>query len=652
MSNASESSGPDSDGPPVEQPAAAFSSSASACETLHAPLARTTEAPERPSLSAASQASAVLAALSNRDAPYTCRLTLKLAFFFDGTGNNLDADRPTDEHSNIARLFLAHPDGLELSGIYRFYIPGLGTYFRDIGDIGDDDGMAFGKYGDERLDKAMEWLKQAIGKHPADKIIEIRISVFGFSRGATLARAFVRRVQDECSRKRGGLFHWKSVDKPCTVYFLGLFDTVASVGLPASTSYLSYQIATSKVPLKDGLAKRREGSSGLKKISFGPQPGADPTTSAFDGHMGWARNLRIPPIVERTVHLMSMHELRNSFPLDTVWDGETLPPGATEYAYPGVHSNVGGGYRPGEGGKSLEPELLLSKIPLRKMYDEAVANGVPLLPLSNPRVSGDFLYSPELAKRFNSVLATANWRHGRLGDALLSHGELWLRWRFRAIHRKLRNREKQAIAEAEGRFRSDAEGDQARHREGLIAEVKRLESSPERVAAQQDMQRKRDAWMQAEQRDPGTLHEEERQAYMNAKANFEQVSDPYYRARGRLRTLPSYEGELPGHLDVYDEALMEDVQTLLKLRGEMKQPLRPHYQRLVDAYLDEFERQRGLDDERDKLVIDFFDQFVHDSLAGFAKDATLPSDPRCCYIGGDEELKYADLRIAKDVVLA
>lgn len=36
--------------------------------------------------------------------------------------------------------------------------------------------------------------------------------------------------------------------------------------------------------------------------------------------------------------------------------------------------------------------------------------------------------------------------------------------------------------------------------------------------------------------------------------------------------------------------------------------------------------------------------FVHDSLAGFAKDVTLPSDPRCCYIGGDEELKYANNR--------
>jgi len=61
----------------------------------------------------------------------------------------------------------------------------------------------------------------------------------------------------------------------------------------------------------------------------------------------------------------------------------------------------------------------------------------------------------------------------------------------------------------------------------------------------------------------------------------------------------------------------------------------------IEAHDDEFERGKGL---TDPLVIDFFDSFVHDSLAGFAKDVTLPSDPRCCYIGGDEELKYADNR--------
>src|SRR5690348_1888446 len=33
---------------------------------------------------------------------------LTVTFFFDGTGNNLDADIGTGEHSNVARLYQSH----------------------------------------------------------------------------------------------------------------------------------------------------------------------------------------------------------------------------------------------------------------------------------------------------------------------------------------------------------------------------------------------------------------------------------------------------------------------------------------------------------------------------------------------------------------
>ncbi|MED5618254.1 DUF2235 domain-containing protein [Ideonella sp. BN130291] len=643
MTNSSDKGVPAAAGPSRQQPAQALASSASASETLHAPVVPAPAAPvAKPS--AIEQARCVQEALQGRQPAFTCKVALRLAFFFDGTGNNLDADKPTDEHSNVARLFLAHPDDLQDSGTYAFYIPGLGTYFRLIGDIGDDDGMAFGKYGDQRLDKAMQWLKETIAKHPADKIVDIKLSVFGFSRGAALARAFVRRVEAQC-KGTAGRFVWPSVDKPCSVYFLGLFDTVASVGLPASTSGLSLAIAKRWTSLERGLARRRQGETGtgLAQIALGKAPGADPTQAVYDGHMGWAKNLRIPGIVQQTVHLMAMNEARNSFPLDTAWDGTSLPPGATEYAYPGVHSNVGGGYRPGEGGKSLIADLLLSKLPLRHMYDEATAAGVPLLPLTDPRIERDFSYMPALAERFNKVLSSSGWRRGQLGDALLAYREMEFRWRFRKIHLKLRARDKPIIEGQEAAFRRDANGDATAGREGLVAKVARLEKDPQRLAAERDMQRKQSEWMRAVQADPGMDHEVEERAYLAAKARYEDASDEYLRERGRLRTLPSHDGELVGNLDIYDRQLLADVEAVRALQAESTVPLRPHYQRLLDAYLDEFERGQGL---TDPLVIDFFDNFVHDSLAGFAKDATLPSDPRCCYIGGDNELKFADLRPA------
>lgn len=58
----------------------------------------------------------------------------------------------------------------------------------------------------------------------------------------------------------------------------------------------------------------------------------------------------------------------------------------------------------------------------------------------------------------------------------------------------------------------------------------------------------------------------------------------------------------------------------------------------MDAYENEYIHNTGLKDEK---IISFFDSLVHDSLAGFAKDATLPSDPRVVYLGGDEKYRYA-----------
>ena len=59
---------------------------------------------------------------------------VRVSFFFDGTGNNLDADVGNDEHSNVARLFRAHPDKDPGRGIFGYYIPGIGTRFKEIGD--------------------------------------------------------------------------------------------------------------------------------------------------------------------------------------------------------------------------------------------------------------------------------------------------------------------------------------------------------------------------------------------------------------------------------------------------------------------------------------------------------------------------------------
>lgn len=391
---------------------------------------------------------------------HLCQNDIFLGFFFDGTNNNKFRDTPGYSHSNVARLYEAFigtpakqkepklkpavvngrskerevfpdkeflPKGFPVVDFpyYRkVYIPGVGTPFPDVGDSGADGdktlglGMAF--LGEARLcwaqlqvcnqihaaltGKAIEddlsfiapisglaaHAPEAVARLAADHnkallerippmekqvarafdyrkarkpgVRRIRISVFGFSRGAAEARAFVNRIALYWGNSIAGM--------PLSIDFLGIFDTVASVGIAQSV------------------------------------PGAD-------GHMEWAagHNLAIPSAVKRCAHLVSAHEVRASFPLDSVCVAGRLPSNCKEIVYPGVHSDVGGGYSPSEQGRSLGEgaagdQLKLSQVPLAQMYREARMAGVPLAPKGqfNAFLSECFTISPVLRSDFNAYI--------------------------------------------------------------------------------------------------------------------------------------------------------------------------------------------------------------------------------------------------------
>ncbi|HBX8455559.1 TPA: DUF2235 domain-containing protein, partial [Klebsiella pneumoniae] len=103
------------------------------------------------------------------------------------------------------------------------------------------------------------------------------------------------------------------------------------------------------------------------------------------------------------------------------------PPCAREVVYPGMHSDIGGGYPPGDQGKGNDEfdRFLLSQISLHDMYANAFQAGAPLkvpepsLPenLKNanwramdPTMQLEFAVSPELINRFNA------WRELTLGQ--------------------------------------------------------------------------------------------------------------------------------------------------------------------------------------------------------------------------------------------
>lgn len=622
--------------------------------------------------------------IASQQAPRTsCQQCLTFNFFFDGTGNNLDADIGSFQMSNVAKLYLSRLPDDEVVGRYSFYIPGLGTYFKEIGDDGNTIlGKGMGHMGQERINWAFKQFDtvlkaaEARAMNPTNKIRHIRVSVFGFSRGATAARAFVRDLAIRCQASGSGMV-LKPNQYPIEVVFLGLFDTVASVGLPMSANttpklrsagMLGSRVATAQRANAVKVNNQYENTPtdadySLSGIAFGA-PGADPAPGIYDGHASWADGLHVPAplLVKQCVHIVAGHEMRNSFPLDSVLNGQHYPDNTLEMVYPGVHSDVGGGYQPGEGGKGEKQGDLLSVYPLRTMHQLAREAGVPLMDLSrlkhhpNSAIPEAFALDSDGVARFDKLLGYVNAYMqavggGReIGGEFLAHMRLYFRWRMQKIKKNQQNK-------SAGR-KTD---------ESVKIDINEGEFSKSRIALTSSMVTTKKAWDEAErvhyQRCSEATSVRQRAAHTGEPINMQPYEariraadderklrqDAYLREKAKLDTFAN-DSALVSEIDAYDERLIKDAQQILQmLNSNPKLKLRPHYQHLVEAYQDEFVLNKGLRDER---IIAFFDQYVHDSLAGFALDSTLPSDPRVIYVGGDNKLRFAQQENTNNSVAA
>lgn len=237
---------------------------------------------------------------------------------------------------------------------------------------GTYDASAFDALLGSYLKRLGDALKARGGNKP--DLRKIRLSVFGFSRGAAEARAWVNMVDKRWGDAIAGI--------PLQIDFLGIFDTVASVGLAHATPPAIVR-------------------------QFGHHE--------FEGHLAsWAEvgNMSVPPSIKRCVHLVAAFEVRGSFPLDSICQGDALPINCKEIVYPGVHSDVGGGYPPDDQGRALGrgaegDKFKLSQISLAQMYREARMAGVPLAPASSMKAAQaqSFAIAPKLREDFNAYIA-------------------------------------------------------------------------------------------------------------------------------------------------------------------------------------------------------------------------------------------------------
>ena len=579
-----------------------------------------------------------------------CKIPLWISVFFDGTGNNRDADEPTHRDSNVARLFRAHEDDDSAAAKFKIYVPGIGTYFREIGDPGNtDSGNAFARYGQDRLDWALREIDLRVARYPASRLKEVNLALFGFSRGAALARAFARMLAEKRTRGQGGSWTWATTGVSFRLRFMGLFDTVASVGMPATAdSVLSLRIARgatlgkalhgrSTRVLRDRNGSERPSSVSVRGLAYGA-PGADPTPGNPDGHASWAGNLRVPRLVEHCLHLAAAHEQRNSFPLDSVREDNTYPGNCVEMLLPGVHSDLGGGYAPGFQGRIKTRNEALSNVALRIMHKAALDKGVPLQEIGKFIVGDlelDFAISPDMLDHWNHYMSVAGNGGRPLGQGMLAHMRLYFAWRFQRIK-----------GYASGDLIPGAD-DITRHEQRDNATRARMEQESQRLKSQ-----KLAAWanlsarktvlsdMQSSSASPRPSAQEIAAARQRVEESQRALDEAEHAYNAHTAILAGVPGASLSNMYIYDTQLMADAKILQSGPGPGRSglPMRPHYAALLAAYEAEFVHNKGL---RDQKIIDFFDRYVHDSLAGFAKDATLPSDPRAIYMGGDREIPFA-----------
>jgi uncharacterized protein (DUF2235 family) len=611
-----------------------------------------------------------------KDAPpvHACQQTLTLSFFFDGTGNNLDADISTFEHSNVARLYRSHLEDSPATGQYRFYLPGIGTLFndREVNDPGGTMwGRGFGDQGQARLDWAFARLKEKVkdaearAENPTNKICWIKVAAFGFSRGAAQARAFCRDLQKLCVASATSSTGWRlrQGQHPIEITFLGLFDTVASAGLPPSANNTlrrnRYVQAAGWLNPVGKAAQLAFQTPELKLLAFG-EPGADPAPGPADGHATWANGMQIGSMVTRCVHMVAAHENRNSFGSDsTLYEASpnhfSFRAGTTEMLYPGVHSDVGGGYRPGEGGCRSEKGAQLSLIPLRTMHAEAI-RCVPLRPLAaleDEAQRQDFAIDEEGAKHFAHMTelfvayraradgaSVPGATHG-LGGQINAHMRLYYAWRF---HRMRAEASSAKTGGGEGRtdriktnerqFGADRQAIDAELK-ASNAELYKAQQAEEQLRIQVDNQR------MARARYGLPIDASVVQRHEAARRNTEEKQVEADRIRAR-RSTAADDSELNTAINKYDRILLEDARHIMAwMKEDTSLKLRPHYAALMEAYRDEYERGRGLSATADAKLIELFDHYVHDSMAGFDTDESWPSDPRIIYVGGDRKLRYA-----------
>jgi len=290
---------------------------------------------------------------------------------------------------------------------------------------------------DARVEKAIRnftTLIEQAKKSDLRPIKTIRIAVFGYDRGAIIARKFANELIEETCKRIGEKITYG--DAEVTFDFMGLFDSVSSayadsIFAKVLAPVLSWTASVAAVP------ELGPGAGAIARV--GPK--------AISFVMGLARRTLgeydTPGEFRKIVHHVAATELRFFKQLDSPRNAKETG-NLTEVVYPGSQSDVGGGFVDGEDGKSAD----LSRVSARNMLDQAWAYGVPMRRPDEMKVAGDLdtlkhfaftkqcvvneksLTANDLFRVYASMLPTGT---GTLEHHFLAHQKLFISW-ARTVH--------------------------------------------------------------------------------------------------------------------------------------------------------------------------------------------------------------------------
>ena len=292
-------------------------------------------------------------------------------------------------YSNVGILYSLLQDNIdtEESMYHNIYVEGAGAYDVANGSTSNINGLGFGlgKTGvtalvSKAIKEITDWLQSK--KNYFDENTKYHFYVFGFSRGSTCARLFTElttrdtgkkiKREDEFAQDTSKVSHlMKNGRIPfmeelylggnprinrenVTVDFLGIYDTVASIGF---------------LKQKDGWTNAL--SWIYRAAWWNNYNGNFHYMNAHDYGLYSPHNNR----VKHVCHICAGDEFRENFALVNL--GKEIPQNSMEIIIPGGHSDIGGGYVDG-----VEMDVVLYKFIPRKFERFIKSNKITEILLS------------------------------------------------------------------------------------------------------------------------------------------------------------------------------------------------------------------------------------------------------------------------------